>query len=506
MTSADAYRSARDACALADLPDRAVLAATGPEAAAVPARDPEQRHRGARARARLPAVPDGREGAPALLLPRPGDAGRAAARDAGGPARRSSRDTLEHYRVAAPVRFAARPTRDPRAAGPAGAGRAAGGGRRGGPDRPRGARHRDDRGPRGPHRPRRRPAGGRVRRCTCRRTRTRRCARRSTRRRSTGDARRPAHRGRTRLVRPRRDRRRTCCSRPASWRSTTSRRAATSARRWSRVSRRAAATSTSGCAACASPSPPRPARSCARRARTSAASPPPASRRARSDRDGLRPPPRREPGTAVEVDGRPATVERCPSRAPDGALQSAPMKIYTRTGDRGETGLLGGVRVPKDHLRVAAYGEVDETNAVLGVVLAHSRVAKAQRPAARHPARPVRAGRRARGRPARRQGTRRRRRRSPKRWSRGSRRRSTPHERGLPPLRAFILPGGTPPGAHAPPRAHRLPPRGARRRRAAPRTAKVDPLAIVYLNRLSDLLFVLARYENARAGEPEETW
>ena len=41
---------------------------------------------------------------------------------------------------------------------------------------------------------------------------------------------------------------------------------------------------------------------------------------------------------------------------------------------------------------------------------------------------------------------------------------------------------------------------------ALARTAKVDPLAVVYLNRLSDLLFVLARYENARAGEPEETW
>ena len=48
------------------------------------------------------------------------------------------------------------------------------------------------------------------------------------------------------------------------------------------------------------------------------------------------------------------------------------MKIYTRTGDSGETGLLGGTRVPKDHLRVAAYGEVDETNACLGLALASS--------------------------------------------------------------------------------------------------------------------------------------
>ena len=46
------------------------------------------------------------------------------------------------------------------------------------------------------------------------------------------------------------------------------------------------------------------------------------------------------------------------------------MKIYTRTGDAGETGLFGGGRVPKDHPRVAAYGDVDELNSVIGMVRA----------------------------------------------------------------------------------------------------------------------------------------
>ncbi|HEU4752376.1 MAG TPA: cob(I)yrinic acid a,c-diamide adenosyltransferase, partial [Armatimonadota bacterium] len=46
------------------------------------------------------------------------------------------------------------------------------------------------------------------------------------------------------------------------------------------------------------------------------------------------------------------------------------MRIYTRTGDQGETGLFGGQRVPKNHPRVAAYGEVDELNAVLGICAA----------------------------------------------------------------------------------------------------------------------------------------
>src|SRR5947209_13630234 len=47
-------------------------------------------------------------------------------------------------------------------------------------------------------------------------------------------------------------------------------------------------------------------------------------------------------------------------------------RIYTKTGDQGETGLGDGSRVPKDHARVAAYGEVDELNAVLGLLVAHA--------------------------------------------------------------------------------------------------------------------------------------
>ncbi|MDP4196033.1 MAG: ATP:cob(I)alamin adenosyltransferase, partial [Bacteroidota bacterium] len=45
------------------------------------------------------------------------------------------------------------------------------------------------------------------------------------------------------------------------------------------------------------------------------------------------------------------------------------MKIYTKTGDKGETGLFGGGRVPKDHLRIEAYGTIDELNSVIGVVI-----------------------------------------------------------------------------------------------------------------------------------------
>src|SRR5690349_16485313 len=48
------------------------------------------------------------------------------------------------------------------------------------------------------------------------------------------------------------------------------------------------------------------------------------------------------------------------------------MKIYTRTGDKGETGLFGGARVPKDDARIEANGAIDEANAMLGLTLAHS--------------------------------------------------------------------------------------------------------------------------------------
>src|SRR3989442_15957024 len=66
---------------------------------------------------------------------------------------------------------------------------------------------------------------------------------------------------------------------------------------------------------------------------------------------------------------RPAPEGTTP-HSPRSWVGGAVLKIYTKTGDQGETGLFGGGRVPKDQLRVAAYGEVDELNAALGLALA----------------------------------------------------------------------------------------------------------------------------------------
>lgn len=178
------------------------------------------------------------------------------------------------------------------------------------------------------------------------------------------------------------------------------------------------------------------------------------------------------------------------------------MKIYTKTGDTGETGLVGGARVRKHDARVAAYGEVDELNAALGVALAsepglRKLLLEIQRdlfalgaqladPSATIGEKKAKAA----------IGT-----------EQVSRLEAAIDEREaqLPPLRAFILPGGSPLGAQL--HLARAVCRRAERAITALAAAQpVDPLLIVYVNRLSDLLFVLARRANQRAGVPEEQW
>jgi cob(I)alamin adenosyltransferase len=179
------------------------------------------------------------------------------------------------------------------------------------------------------------------------------------------------------------------------------------------------------------------------------------------------------------------------------------VKIYTRTGDQGQTGLLGGLRVPKDHRRVTAYGEVDETNAVLGLVLAHSRNARLGALL-----RQVQADLFALG--AELADVRRTRKQQAKAAVTEAmiarlEKEIDDRDRVLPPLRAFVLPGGTPAAAllHF---ARTVCRRAERAVVALARESKVHPLAIVYLNRLSDLLFVLARFENHRSRRREQTW
>lgn len=180
------------------------------------------------------------------------------------------------------------------------------------------------------------------------------------------------------------------------------------------------------------------------------------------------------------------------------------MKIYTKTGDRGQTGLIGGTRVPKDHARVAAYGDVDELNAALGLAKAHARDADLVG-LLREIQRDLFALGAQLADPTAQVGTRKAKAAITAGHIRRLEKAIDAREKGLPPLTHFILPGGAPLGAslHL---ARTICRRAERRVVTLARHEKVDARVSAYVNRLADLLFVLARFENHRSGEPEDRW
>jgi cob(I)alamin adenosyltransferase len=185
------------------------------------------------------------------------------------------------------------------------------------------------------------------------------------------------------------------------------------------------------------------------------------------------------------------------------------MKIYTKTGDGGQTGLFGGGRVAKDHVRVEAYGAVDELNSLLGMVVqqleqsGEAELASGLRQVQAElftvgavlasPA-PEDGGRENRFiptlDPARSEAL--------EAWIDSA-------ERELKPLTSFVLPGGSAAAAtlHL---ARTVCRRAERRVVTLSREAHVGPEYLIYLNRLSDLLFTLARLANHRAGVEDVPW
>jgi cob(I)alamin adenosyltransferase len=176
------------------------------------------------------------------------------------------------------------------------------------------------------------------------------------------------------------------------------------------------------------------------------------------------------------------------------------MKIYTKTGDKGETGLWGGDRIAKDSVRIIAYGTVDECNTILGVVrtcdiapaldkmmqwiqnklfMVGSDLATPSDKKA-----VVRIGRREVG--------------QLEKWI-------DRLEKSLPPLRNFILPGGCPASAFL----HQARTVCRRAERGVVSLTREEPAAAgaaVFLNRLSDFLFVAARTANYQAGIADILW
>ena len=176
------------------------------------------------------------------------------------------------------------------------------------------------------------------------------------------------------------------------------------------------------------------------------------------------------------------------------------MKIYTKTGDSGETGMWGGARVPKDALRIQAYGTVDECNAAIGVARASDLNAELDELLTEI------------------QNT---------LFVVGSDLTAVEDSPNIPrvnvaqvafleetidrltdelePLRQFILPGGTPAAAHLH-LARTVCRRAERHVVSLAHEEQVNPHVITYLNRLSDLLFTMARSANARSGVADVAW
>lgn len=178
-------------------------------------------------------------------------------------------------------------------------------------------------------------------------------------------------------------------------------------------------------------------------------------------------------------------------------------KVYTRTGDDGTTGLGGGQRVPKDSARIAAFGDVDELNSAIGAALASGvserlagELARIQNDLfhvgsdlcilesdkARLPAPTIE-----------------------QRHVDALEALMDELSRDLAPLENFILPGGAPAAAQL----HVARAVCRRAERAVVALSRIEPVGrhvAKYLNRLSDALFVMARYENHRRGRPDVFW
>ncbi len=176
-------------------------------------------------------------------------------------------------------------------------------------------------------------------------------------------------------------------------------------------------------------------------------------------------------------------------------------KIYTKTGDDGTTGLFGGARLPKDHIRIEAYGTVDELNAVIGWLASAMQDATWVEFLRTVQSRLFTIGSNLASDP--------------------SKEMITPDlvpgdiqmieeaidmlQDQLPPLRHFILPGGSPSVslAHL---ARTVCRRAERRCVALSHESVVEPLILLYLNRLSDFFFVMARWIGNQEGVEEIKW
>lgn len=178
--------------------------------------------------------------------------------------------------------------------------------------------------------------------------------------------------------------------------------------------------------------------------------------------------------------------------------------LYTRTGDTGTTSLIGGARVAKDSLRLNAYGSLDELSAFIGVIVSDpaclaeekNRLMEVQNMLFNigcYLATPLQSGEKTQATDLDQDDMQ-----KMEEWI-------DKLDEQTPPVRAFILPGGSPLAAktHV---ARTVCRRAERNIITLASEEYVDPLVIAYINRFSDYLFILSRYFNFMEGIPEITW
>jgi cob(I)alamin adenosyltransferase len=180
------------------------------------------------------------------------------------------------------------------------------------------------------------------------------------------------------------------------------------------------------------------------------------------------------------------------------------MKIYTKGGDKGETGLFGGERVPKSSIRIEAYGTIDELNSFTGLAITELRSDEVKEllnliqnqlfTVGSDLAAPVTEKTKKYDIP-----------RVPKEFIENAEVQIDKFEEKLEPLKNFILPGGSK-AASMLNVCRTICRRAERRVVQLKATEQVGENIIIFLNRLSDLFFVLARYENTISGNPETIW
>jgi len=180
------------------------------------------------------------------------------------------------------------------------------------------------------------------------------------------------------------------------------------------------------------------------------------------------------------------------------------MKIYTKTGDKGETGLFGGERVPKNSPRIEAYGTIDELNAFIGLAVTEVKDESVKELLVKIQSQLFTVGSDL-ATPDTEKNKKLNIERTPAEYYKEAEEAIDKYNEKLEELKSFILPGGGKAAAmlHV---CRTIARRAERVVVALKDTVNISDNILIFLNRLSDLFFVLSRYENAVSGIPDVEW